>query len=155
LTHLDGRGQAQMVDVAEKPITAREAVAGVEVHMRRATLRLLQSGAAKKGDVLAVARVAGIQAAKRTPELIPLCHAIALSKCEVSFRVRPARGVLAIETRVRAQDRTGAEMEALAAAAVAALTVYDMLKAVDRGMVIRELALLEKSGGKSGDYKRQ
>jgi cyclic pyranopterin phosphate synthase len=155
LTHLDDRGQAQMVDVAEKPITAREAVAGVEVHMRSATLRLLQSGAAKKGDVLAVARVAGIQAAKRTPELIPLCHAIALSKCEVSFRASPARGVLAIETRVRAQDRTGAEMEALAAAAVAALTVYDMLKAVDRGMVIRELALLEKRGGKSGDYKRQ
>ncbi|HET6335744.1 MAG TPA: cyclic pyranopterin monophosphate synthase MoaC [Polyangiales bacterium] len=154
LTHLDGRGQAQMVDVADKPVTAREAVAGVEVHMQPATLRLLQSGAAAKGDVLAVARVAGIQAAKRTPELIPLCHSIALSKCEVRFDAKPRLGVLSIQTRVRALDRTGAEMEALTAAAVAALTVYDMLKAVDRSMVIRELAVLEKRGGRSGDYVR-
>jgi cyclic pyranopterin phosphate synthase len=154
LTHLDARGQAQMVDVADKAVTAREAVAGVEVHMQRATLRLLQSGAAKKGDVLAVARIAGIQAAKRTPELIPLCHAIALSKCEVNFDAKPRLGVLSIETRVRAFDRTGAEMEALTAAAVAALTVYDMLKAVDRSMTIRELALLEKRGGRRGEYRR-
>lgn len=154
LTHLDARGQAQMVDVGEKPVTAREAVASVEVHMQRATMRLLKSGAAKKGDVLAVARIAGIQAAKRTPELIPLCHAIALTRCEVNFVARPRLGVLAIETRVRASDRTGAEMEALTAAAVAALTVYDMLKAVDRGMTIRELAVIEKRGGRRGDYQR-
>lgn len=154
LTHLDARGQAQMVDVAEKPITDREAVAGVEVHMQRSTMRLLQSGAAKKGDVLAVARIAGIQAAKRTPELIPLCHAIALSKVEVNFEPKPSRGVLVIETRVRAADRTGVEMEALTAAAAAALTVYDMLKAVDRAMTIRELAVLEKRGGRRGEYRR-
>lgn len=154
LTHLDARGHAQMVDVADKPITPREAVAGVEVHMRSSTLRLLRSGAVQKGDVLAVARVAGIQAAKRTPELIPLCHAIALSKCEVNFSAKPRLGVLLIETRVRAQDRTGAEMEALTAAAVAALTVYDMLKAVDREMTIRELALHEKRGGRRGEYRR-
>jgi cyclic pyranopterin phosphate synthase len=154
LTHLDASGQAQMVDIADKPITTREAIAGVEVHMQRATMRLLRTGTAKKGDVLAVARVAGIQAAKRTPELIPLCHAIALSKCEVNFRAKPRLGVLSIETRVCAADRTGAEMEALTAAAIAALTVYDMLKAVDRGMTIRELALLEKRGGRRGEYRR-
>lgn len=155
LTHLDARGQAQMVDVAEKPITMREAVARVAVHMRAATLRLLRSGKTKKGDVLAVARVAGIQAAKRTPELIPLCHAIALTRCEVDFRFRPGKGALEIETRVRAADRTGVEMEALTAAAVAALTVYDMLKAVDREMVIDGLALYEKRGGRSGTYRRR
>ncbi len=154
LTHLDARGQAQMVDVAEKPITTREAVARVEVHMQGATMRLLRAGNAKKGDVLALARVAGIQAAKKTPDLIPLCHAIALTRCEVLFDARPRAGILGIETRVRAHDRTGAEMEALTAAAVAALTVYDMLKAVDRGMTIRELAVHEKRGGRSGDYKR-
>jgi cyclic pyranopterin monophosphate synthase len=154
LTHLDARGQAQMVDVAEKPITSREAVARVEVHMHRSTMRVLRSGQAKKGDVLALARVAGIQAAKKTPELIPLCHTIALTRCEVNFRARPKLGMLEIETRVRAHDRTGAEMEALTAAAVAALTVYDMLKAVDRGMTISQLAVHEKRGGRSGDWKR-
>lgn len=143
-----------MVDVAEKPITTRDAVARIQVHMRGATLRLLRSGKTKKGDVLAVARVAGIQAAKRTPELIPLCHAIALTRCEVDFKFRPGKGVLEIETRTRAADRTGVEMEALTAAAVAALTVYDMLKAVDREMVIDGLALYEKRGGRSGDYRR-
>jgi len=152
LTHLDARGQAQMVDVAEKAVTTREAIARVEVHMQPATLRLLRSGRAAKGDVLAVARVAGIQAAKRTPELIPLCHSIALTRCEVQFGFKAGR--LMIETRVRATDRTGVEMEALTAAAVAALTVYDMLKAVDRGMTIRELALHEKRGGRSGEYRR-
>jgi len=154
LTHLDEQGQARMVDVGAKPITAREARARVVVKMRPSTLALIQSGAAKKGDVLAIARVAGIQAAKRTPELIPLCHAIVLTRCEVHFEARARAGVLEIESRVSALDRTGAEMEALTAAAVAALTVYDMLKSVDRGMTINELALHEKSGGKSGRYTR-
>lgn len=154
LTHLDELGHAQMVDVSEKGVTAREAVAGVEVHMKPGTLRLLQSGLAAKGDVLAVARVAGIQAAKRTSELIPLCHLIALSQVGVEFSARARSGVLSIVARVRALDRTGAEMEALTAAAVAALTVYDMLKAVDREMVIRELAVLEKRGGRRGSYVR-
>jgi cyclic pyranopterin monophosphate synthase len=143
-----------MVDVADKPITAREAIASARVHMAPSTLRLLRSGKAKKGDVLALARVAGIQAAKRTPELIPLCHAIALTGCEVTFSAKPRLGVLAIETRVRALDRTGAEMEALTAAAVAALTIYDMLKSVDRAMTITDLALQEKRGGKSGHFVR-
>lgn len=144
-----------MVDVAGKAVTEREAVASARVNMAPSTLRLLMSGKAKKGDVLAVARVAAIQAAKRTPELIPLCHAIALTGCEVTFSTKPRLGVLSIETRVRALDRTGAEMEALTAAAVAALTVYDMLKSVDRAMTITELALQEKRGGKSGHYVRR
>jgi cyclic pyranopterin phosphate synthase len=155
LSHLDARGQARMVDVAAKEITAREAVASAEVHMAPSTLRLITRGRATKGDVLALARVAGIQAAKRTPELIPLCHAIALTGCEVSFSAKPRRGVLSIETRVRALDRTGAEMEALTAAAVAALTIYDMLKAVDRAMTITDLTLQQKRGGKSGSYVRR
>jgi cyclic pyranopterin phosphate synthase len=141
-----------MVDVAGKPITQREAVARAYVRMAPRTLRVLKTGRAAKGDVLAVARVAGIQAAKRTPELIPLCHAIALTKSEVTFRF-PKRDTLEIEARVHALDRTGVEMEALTAASVAALTVYDMLKAIDRDMTI-ELALTEKHGGRSGSYVR-
>ena len=143
-----------MVDIAEKPITARLAVARARLHMQPATLRVLLSGKAKKGDVLAVARVAGIQAAKRTPELIPLCHAIALTRSEILFQPRRRSGVLEIEARISALDRTGAEMEALTAAAIAALTVYDMLKAIDRGMRIEQLGLEEKRGGKSGAWKR-
>ena len=142
-----------MVDVAAKPITAREAVARAKVVMAPATLRVLTTGRAKKGDVLAVARVAGIQAAKRTPELIPLCHAIALTRCEITFEPRGRE--LQIEARVSALDRTGAEMEALTAVSVAALTVYDMLKALDRGMTIERIALHEKHGGKSGSWIRR
>jgi cyclic pyranopterin phosphate synthase len=154
LTHLDARGQARMVDVADKAVTAREAVARGVVRMRTETLAVLLSGSAKKGDVLAVARIAGIQASKRTPELIPLCHAIALSGCEVSFEPDRAASLLRIEARVRANDRTGVEMEALTAVSVAALTVYDMLKSVDRAMTIGEIAVHEKHGGKSGSWKR-
>jgi cyclic pyranopterin phosphate synthase len=154
LSHLDARGQARMVDIADKAVTARLAVARARLRMRPATLRTLLSGKAKKGDVLAVARVAGIQAAKRTPELIPLCHAIALTRSEISFTPRARAGVLEIEARISALDRTGAEMEALTAAAIAALTVYDMLKAIDRGMRIEQLGLDEKRGGKSGDWTR-
>jgi cyclic pyranopterin phosphate synthase len=154
LTHLDARGQARMVDVGAKPITARLAVARARVRMLPRTLRILTSGAAAKGDVLAVARIAGIQAAKRTPELIPLCHTITLTRSEIAFEVRARAGLLQIEARISALDRTGAEMEALTAAAIAALTVYDMLKSVDRGMRIEEVVLVEKRGGKSGDWTR-
>jgi cyclic pyranopterin phosphate synthase len=154
LTHLDEHGNARMVDVARKAITQRIAVARGRVVMQPATLALLTSGAAPKGDVLAVARVAAIQAAKRTPELIPLCHAIQLTGIEVSFAPDAGAHALEITARVHALDRTGAEMEALTAVAVAALTVYDMLKAKDRGMSIEQVALHEKSGGASGDFVR-
>jgi cyclic pyranopterin phosphate synthase len=152
LSHLDARGQARMVEISEKPITARTAIARAELRMLPETMRVLRSGRAAKGDVLAVARVAGIQAAKRTPELIPLCHAIALTKSEIAFEF--SKTVLAVEARVSALDRTGAEMEALTAASIAALTVYDMLKAIDRGMTIERVALHEKHGGKTGSWRR-
>ncbi len=154
LSHLDEHGHAHMVDVSGKQVTRRLAVARGVVSMRPETLTLLLSGQAPKGDVLAAARIAAIQAAKKTPELIPLCHAIALTGVEVELQPDPARSALLIEARVQALDRTGAEMEALTAVAVAALTVYDMLKAVDRGMTIGEIALHEKSGGKSGRFER-
>jgi cyclic pyranopterin phosphate synthase len=143
-----------MVEISGKPITARTAVARAYVHMQPETLRVLRKGQAAKGDVLAVARVAGIQAAKRTPELIPLCHAIALTRSEIEFRYPRGSGLLEVEARVSALDRTGAEMEALTAASVAALTVYDMLKAIDRGMTIERVALFEKHGGKTGSWRR-
>lgn len=143
-----------MVEISDKPITARTAVARASVKMLPKTLRVLRSGQAAKGDVLAVARVAGIQAAKRTPELIPLCHAIALTRSEIAFRFPRRAGVLEIEARVSALDRTGAEMEALTAASIAALTVYDMLKAIDRAMTIEQVALHEKRGGKTGTWQR-
>jgi cyclic pyranopterin phosphate synthase len=144
-----------MVDVGGKATTAREARARAIVRMQPPTLAAVLAGAMKKGDVLAVARIAGIQAAKRTPELIPLCHCIALSACEVRFDPDAATGALAIEAVVRATDRTGVEMEALVAASVAALTVYDMVKSVERGVTIESVALLEKRGGKSGRWTRQ
>lgn len=142
-----------MVDVADKDVTSRVALASARVRMEPSTLRVLLDGAAKKGDVLATARIAGIQAAKRTPELIPLCHAIALSSVEIHFEPQDD-GRLRIEARAKACDRTGVEMEALTAASVAALTVYDMLKAIDRGMVIEAIQLETKSGGRSGDWAR-
>ena len=154
LSHLDEHGNAHMVEVSGKPITARRAVARARVQMQPQTLAVLSSGQAKKGDVLAVARVAGIQAAKRTHELIPLCHAIALTKIEIEFELDEAQAALVIEARVHALDRTGVEMEALTAVSVAALTVYDMLKAIDRGMRIEHVALYEKHGGKSGSWIR-
>jgi cyclic pyranopterin phosphate synthase len=154
LSHLDERGQARMVEISDKPITARVAIARARLLMAPSTLRVLRSGNAAKGDVLAVARVAGIQAAKRTPELIPLCHAIALTRSSIEFSFPARAGTLDIEACIHALDRTGAEMEALTAASIAALTVYDMLKAIDRGMRIVEVALFEKRGGKSGVWTR-
>jgi cyclic pyranopterin phosphate synthase len=143
-----------MVEVGDKPVTRRLAVARGRVAMRAETLQLLLSDSATKGDVLAAARIAGISAAKKTPELIPLCHQVTLTSVEVSFEPDLAHSRLWIEARVHALDRTGAEMEALTAVAVAALTVYDMLKAVDRAMTIEAIALHEKSGGKSGHFVR-
>lgn len=152
LSHLDARGRARMVDVAEKAVTTREALAEAVVTMKPATMKLLKSGASKKGDVLAVARIAGIQGAKKTPELIPLCHPLMLSSVNIEFETSAKE--LRIRARVRCEGKTGVEMEALTAASVAALTVYDMLKAVDRGMQITRVQLLEKIGGKSGPWKR-
>jgi len=154
LTHLDENGAARMVDVGGKDVTEREAVACAEVAMQPETLRLIESGGHKKGDVLAVARVAGIQAAKKTSDLIPLCHPLMLTSVKVDFQANPEAGILEITARCKLSGKTGVEMEALTAASVAALTVYDMCKAVDRGMEIRRVGLLEKSGGKSGDWRR-
>jgi len=143
-----------MVDVSAKAPTAREAVARATLKMKAATLSAIRVGRLAKGDVLGVARTAGIMAAKRTPELIPLCHPLRITGVEVDFRLDARRSVVTIETRVRTVDKTGVEMEALTAAAVAGLTVYDMVKAVDRGVVLTDLRLLEKSGGKSGHWRR-
>lgn len=153
-THLDAEGRARMVDVGDKDVTSREAVASAVVRMQPATLTLLREGRAKKGDVLATARIAGIQAAKRTPELIPLCHQIALTSVEVHFEPDADGERIHVRAIARARDRTGVEMEALTAAAIASLTVYDMLKAVDRAMSIEHVRLEEKHGGKSGDFTR-
>ncbi len=153
LTHLSASGDAHMVDVADKPITKRQAVAAARVVMRPATARLVEELSGPKGDVLAVARVAGIMAAKRTPELIPLCHHIALTRVTVSFRVEQAAGVIQVSARAEARDRTGVEMEAMVAASVAALTIYDMLKAVEKGIVVEQVVLLSKDGGRSGHYQ--
>jgi cyclic pyranopterin phosphate synthase len=152
-THLDARGQARMVDVGEKQITARRAVATARVRMSASTAKALADNATPKGDVLATARIAGIQAAKRTPELIPLCHVIALTKVRVDFELSPD-GVL-VTAVAEARDRTGVEMEALTAATVASLTVYDMLKGVDRAMSIEAVRLEEKEGGRSGRWVRE
>lgn len=153
LSHVDGRGKARMVDVGGKHATQRMARAGVSVRMAPATLRLLQEQALPKGDVLAVAKVAGVMAAKRTSELVPLCHPLALTQVDLSFAIVEDDSRVDIECVTRTEDRTGVEMEALVGAAVAAVTIYDMGKAVDRGMVIDGLRLLEKTGGKE-DYLR-
>jgi cyclic pyranopterin phosphate synthase len=152
LTHFDERGNARMVDVGAKQETERVAAARATVTMQPATLALIRDGKAAKGDVLAVAQLAGIMAAKKTPDLIPLCHPLALSSVDVRLSLDPARNAVDIEATCRLRGRTGVEMEALTAASVAALTVYDMCKAVDRGMVISEVRLLHKSGGKSGTF---
>ena len=148
LTHLDAEGRARMVDVSAKPATAREAVARGLVRMTPETLTLALSGEGKKGDVRAVAEIAGVMAAKRTADLIPLCHPLALSKVEVT--VAPHDCGLEVTARVKTTGPTGVEMEALTAVSVACLTVYDMLKAAERGMVIEDVRLLEKTGGASG-----
>ncbi|MEL6734926.1 MAG: cyclic pyranopterin monophosphate synthase MoaC [Pseudomonadota bacterium] len=153
LTHLNASGEAHMVDVGEKAITSREATACSQVIMQRETLDLILSGNAKKGDVLATARLAGIMAAKKTSDLIPLCHPLALTKVTVDLEPDQSLPGLRITALARVSGQTGVEMEALTAASVAALTVYDMAKAVDRGMQIGPTQLLTKSGGKSGDWR--
>ena len=152
LTHFDERGNARMVDVGDKDVTERVATAEASVIMQPATLKLIRDKKAAKGDVLAVAQLAGIMAAKKTPDLIPLCHPLALSSVQVTLTLDDKRNAVDIEAICKLKGRTGVEMEALTAASVAALTVYDMCKAVDRGMVISEVKLLHKSGGKSGTF---
>lgn len=152
LSHLTGEGHAHMVDVGEKDVTARRAVARARINMARDTFLHLAAGDTKKGDVLAAARIAGIQAAKRTSELIPLCHLIHLTSVEVAIALEG--GIVVIDATAEAHDRTGVEMEAMVAASTAALTLYDMLKGIDRGMSF-DVALVSKSGGKSGDWERK
>lgn len=154
LTHFDRGGRAHMVDVGAKARTRRVAVASGRIAMAPATLRRLAEGRAAKGDVLGVARIAAIQAAKRTPELIPLAHPIAITRVAVDFTLQPRRGAVVVAATVECRGQTGVEMEALTAAAVGLLTVYDMLKAVDRGMVLNEVRLEEKRGGRSGHWRR-
>ncbi len=153
LTHIDAEGRARMVDVSDKPATDREAVAEGFVRLAPETLDLALSGRARKGDVRAVAEIAGVMGAKRTSDLIPLCHPLDISKAEVA--VDAVEGRLRVTARVRTTGRTGVEMEALTAVSVACLTLYDMLKAADRGMVIEDVRLLAKSGGRSGDWVRE
>ncbi len=153
LTHIDDQGRARMVDVSDKAVTAREAVAEGFVRMKPETLALAVSGEGKKGDVRAVAEIAGVMAAKKTSDLIPLCHPLALSKVEVA--VEPVNGGMSVRARVKTSGQTGVEMEALTAVSLACLTIYDMLKAADKGMAIEAVRLVEKTGGKSGDWRRQ
>ncbi len=153
-THFDEKGQALMVDVGEKDVTVRKAVARGQISMNPKTLELILKDRARKGDVIGVARLAGIMAAKKTPELIPLAHPLPLSSIKVDFRPDKVRSAIEIEATVQVTARTGVEMEALTAVTVAALTIYDMCKAVDRTMVISEVRLMEKSGGRSGHFKR-
>jgi cyclic pyranopterin monophosphate synthase len=153
LTHLGARGEARMVDVSGKPGTEREAIAEGRVVMRPATLDIVRRGDAKKGDVLGTARIAGIMAAKRTHELIPLCHPLAIAKVELDLAPDAKLPGIAVTARVKVAGQTGVEMEALTAVAVACLTIYDMVKAVDRGMRIEGIRLIEKRGGRSGHYR--
>jgi len=155
LTHFDQEGKAIMVDVSKKPLTIREAVAGGKVQMKPETLQQILTQRTKKGDVFAVARLAGIMAAKQTSALIPLCHPLPLSAVEIDFDSDPQHGEVTISATAKVTGQTGIEMEALTAVSVAALTIYDMCKAIDRGMVIKEIFLLKKSGGKSGDFTRE
>lgn len=154
LTHMDEQGRARMVDVGAKPETEREAIARGEVQMAPETLELVAGGRVAKGDVLGVARIAGIMAAKRTGDLIPLCHPLPITRAEVDFRLDRGRSVIEIEARVATVGKTGVEMEALTAVNVAALTIYDMAKAADKAMVIQNVRLIRKTGGKSGTYQR-
>jgi cyclic pyranopterin phosphate synthase len=154
LTHTDAEGRARMVDVGGKDVTERRAVARAVVRMSPSTAALVEAGDAPKGDVIGVARIAGIQAAKRTDELIPLCHSLPLSFVDVSAVVDAAAGTVILTAEARTTARTGVEMEAMTAASVAALTVYDMVKGVERGVVVESVELLEKSGGRSGTWRR-
>jgi len=155
LSHLDDQGRARMVDVSEKEITSRIATARGTIHMRPETLRLILEDKIEKGDVFAVARVAGIMAAKKTSELIPMCHPLSITSVEIDLSTKENPARVDIEATVRVSGKTGVEMEALTAASVAALTIYDMCKAVDREMTIGEIRLLKKSGGKSGTFIRK
>ena len=152
LSHIDSSGKARMVDVSQKKITERIAMAGCEIHMEQSTLDLIRSGGFDKGDVLGVARIAGVMAGKKTSDLIPLCHPLALNQITIDFGDLANEVGLSVTSTARTSGKTGVEMEALTAASLAALTVYDMCKAVDRAMRITDLRLLSKSGGKSGDY---
>lgn len=153
LTHFNREGDAYMVDVGHKAVTHRVAVAGGRIRMQPGTLALIQAGGHKKGDVLGIARIAGIMAAKKTSDLVPLCHPLALSHISIEFST--ADNSVLCQARVETNDQTGVEMEALTAVQISLLTIYDMCKAVDRGMQIDEVRLLEKTGGKSGDWRRE
>ena len=153
-THFNENGRAKMVDVSEKSETSRTAVAAGRVRMNRETFELVKSGGMKKGDVLGAAQIAGVMAAKRTPDLIPMCHTLLISGVDMAFELNDADCTVEITATVRCQGVTGVEMEALTAVSVAALTVYDMCKAVQKDMEITDIRLLSKSGGKSGDYHR-
>ncbi|MGE4064817.1 MAG: cyclic pyranopterin monophosphate synthase MoaC [Rhodospirillaceae bacterium] len=155
LTHIDAEGNAVMVDVSDKKATAREAVAKGTISMDRGTLKMIEKGTNKKGDVLAVAQVAGIQAAKRTSDLIPLCHPLALSSVKVDLEIDRESSAVHITAACKLVGQTGVEMEALTAVSAAALTVYDMCKAVDRGMHITNIRLVKKTGGKSGNFEQE
>lgn len=155
LTHLDAEGKASMVDVSEKRVTARSATAMASITMKPETLALIQDSGIEKGDVLAVARIAGILAAKKCSDLIPLCHPLALTSIKVEFELLTSESRINILATCKLSDKTGVEMEALTAASISALTIYDMCKAVDKGMVISDIKLLEKTGGKSGTYKAE
>lgn len=152
LTHFDSSGQAHMVDVGDKPASKRRAVASGIISMLPTTLQLIQQGDAKKGDVLGVARIAAIQASKKTADLIPLCHPIALTKVAITFEVDEKNTQITCTAQCETTGQTGVEMEALSAVSIGLLTIYDMCKAADRGMIISEIKLLEKQGGKSGDW---
>ena len=154
LSHVDEHGNARMVDVGDKPDTVREAMARGTVRMRPGTLGMVQRNELQKGDVLSVAKIAGIMAAKRTSALIPLCNPLPLTGVDLTFRLMPEEGRIEIESRARVTGKTGVEMEALTAVAVAALTIYDMCKAVDREMSISDIRLVEKRGGRSGTFRR-
>lgn len=153
LTHIDAKGEARMVDVSTKPVTHRVAVAEGRIAMQPATLKLIRAGGHGKGDVLAVARVAGVMAAKKTAELVPLCHPIALTRIAVELTCEPRTGSVRCRATAETDGKTGVEMEALTAVQVSLLTIYDMCKAVDRGMTIEGVRLLEKSGGRSGHWR--
>src|SRR4030043_2260634 len=155
LTHLDKEGRAKMVDISEKPLTHREAVVKGSVYMKPETLRLIKDKKVPKGDVLCVARVAGIMAAKKTSELIPMCHPLNISSVNIGLSLDNKKNRIDIEACVKVTGQTGVEMEALIAVSVAALTIYDMCKAVDKEMVISDIMLIEKRGGRSGHFKRR
>lgn len=154
LTHIDEQGRARMVDVSEKEVTARKAVARGLIRMEKETLELIKAGDVKKGDVLAVAQVAGIMGAKKTCDIIPMCHPIQITGVDIDFKIDEKHSSIEILATTKTMDRTGIEMEALTAVAIAALTIYDMCKAVDKRMEIQEIKLMKKSGGKSGTFVR-